>query len=117
MAMPFCPLIILIERSIDLTFDRNDLTVKPISRENIGIVDLNFKELQNADFPLVEIFLRLWPGDAMKQLRKLNRKFIDEYPKYDTVTLKEFFSFIAILISAAPAGLVIEIRRSDRRRR
>ena len=33
------------------------LTTKPVAQDDIGIICLDFEELMNADYPLVEIFL------------------------------------------------------------
>ena len=88
---------------IDDISDRNDLTAKPKPEDEIGLVGVDFEQLLNADFPFAKIFLHLWPGEAIKQLKKLNRKFTIWFPKLKLVTLKEFFEFVSILISAAPA--------------
>ena len=74
---------------IDNISDPKTLTTRPKPKEEIGIIDLNFEELLNSDFPVSEIFLRLWPDDAIKQLCKLNRAFQQKFTRFDTVTLKE----------------------------
>ena len=84
--------------------DIDSITAKKRPQEEIGVVDMDFNRLPEAEYPLVEVLLRFWPGDAFKQLDKLNVAFQKQYPGKDLVTMKEFFTFFACLLAAAPAG-------------
>jgi hypothetical protein len=82
----------------------NSITAKRRPQEEIGVIDLDFNQLPEADYPLVEVLLRFWPGNAFRQLAKLNQEFRKRYPGKPLVTLKEFFTFFACLLAACPAG-------------
>jgi hypothetical protein len=90
---------------IDDIIDSEAVTAKRRPEDEIGVIGLDFNKLAGADFPLVEVFLRFWPGNAIKQLKKLNDSMRKKYDtRFKAVTLKEFFTFIACLLAAAPAG-------------
>ena len=82
----------------------NEVTAKTKPEEEIDLIDLDFNSLDEASYPLMEVLIRLWPGDATMQLKKLNIKFNQMYPKILSVALKEFFVFVSCLLSAAPVG-------------
>ena len=89
-------------RVIDDINDHDAITAKQVPEEEIGVIDLDFNKLAEADYPLVEVLLRFWPGDATKQLKKLNVAMNSK--RFGNVHLKEFFNFFACLLAAAPAG-------------
>ena len=69
--------------------DPSSLTAKRRPAEEIGVIDLDFNNLAGSDFALVEVFLRFWPGDATKQLEKLNCSFRCKHKgNHPLVTLK-----------------------------
>jgi hypothetical protein len=53
----------------------DEVTAKQRPDDEIGMIGIDFNRLTEAAFPLVEIFLRLWPGDAEQQLTHLNAAF------------------------------------------
>ena len=83
--------------------DQSKVTM-PTARDDVGIIGLDFNRLSEAKHPFAHIFNTLWPGDPFKQLQKLNVEFRNRYPSKPSVTMKEFFTFIACLIAAGPAG-------------
>jgi hypothetical protein len=82
----------------------DEVTAKQRPDDEIGMVGIDFNRLTEAEFPLVEIFLRLWPGDAEQQLTHLNAAFARKFPGKPLVSLQEFFRFVACLYAAVPAG-------------
>jgi hypothetical protein len=84
--------------------DFESVTAKERPDAKIGVVGLDFNRLTEAEFPLVEIFLRFWPGDAEQQLTRLNTAFTRKYPKKQLISMQEFFKFVACLYAAVPAG-------------
>ena len=91
-------------RVIEDIDDIDSITAKRRPDEQIGVIGLDFDKLPEAEFPLVEVLLRFWPGNAFEQLKKLNIKFKRKYPSKPLVTLEDFFTFFACLLAAAPAG-------------
>ena len=55
-------------RVIDDIDDPTAITAKQRPEEEIGVIDLDFNKLSDSDYPLVEVLLRFWPRDAIKQL-------------------------------------------------
>ncbi|KAL3908548.1 MAG: hypothetical protein SGILL_008440 [Bacillariaceae sp.] len=84
------------------SFQSVTATTRPDSE--VGLVGVDFNTVAETEYPLVEIFLRLWPGNAEHQLEKLNVAFKERYPSKNRITLQEFFLFVACLLSASPIG-------------
>ena len=71
----------------------DDEDVYFVPDNNFGIPGLDFNQLENAEYPLAEIFNHLWPGDPIEQLRKLNAEYACRYNTkqyYTPITLKEY---------------------------
>jgi hypothetical protein len=66
----------------------DDVTAKQRPDNEIGVVEIDFFHLTEAEFPLVEVFLRLWPGDAEKQVTRLNASFARKFPNKPLVSLQ-----------------------------
>jgi hypothetical protein len=66
-----------------------------------GIIGLDFNELTNADFPLVEPYLCCHPGEVFEQLTCLNKAGMERYKsKWFPAMVKEFLLLFACLLAA-----------------
>ena len=80
------------------------VTAKRRPDREVGIIGLDFNELTNAEFPLVEPYLRCHPGDAFEQLTRLNKAGMERYQtRWVPATVKEFFLLLACLLAAIPS--------------
>ena len=66
----------------------------------VGIPGLDINQLEDAEFLLAELFNRMFPGNPIDQLKKLNVEFVRRYPNKALVSLKGYFLFWACIFIA-----------------
>ena len=95
---------------------------KPAEYKDVGVTDFHFgmmaddetsKENSDYQLPYLKLLIHLWPGDWWKQLQQMNEYIQSQneehgrhkgYKKCKSVTAKEWWKFIGILIVAAAEG-------------
>ena len=77
---------------------------------NIGVAGFNLAAFSKRDFPILDLFLHLFPVEIDRQLKVMNAK-IDFYKNkgilginFNLVSMREIYSFFAILFAAHACG-------------